>query len=217
MSIPPLANHQNPGANLNNAPSIPNFGNHHVKDITDHATDIWHGIKNTHNSMSDTERGYYIVAAICIFIVIALLVILGVTGGIAAIGAIAAQGAYYPLVAIAAASILRARYLGAKRQEWQMPPFSSHVQGNKAAEAEWKRLWDERNKAKKAHENLVDIIENERLLRDVTQEQTQAKQLLKAYEKAEVDFWTFADDDIADEKIDQFNEARTARGEPDLL
>lgn len=198
-------------------PGNPNLGNHHVKHITGGVMDIWEGIKHAHNSMDDAEGGYYYIAAICVVLLLLLVIVIGATGGLAAVGVIAAQAAYYPLVAVAAASILRGKYLTSLREPWQMPRISSHMQGNKAAESEFKRLWDARNQAKLAHNNVSDVIENERALRDVTRDEEYANHLLKAYEKAEVDFWQFADDDVADEKIDEFNDARIKRGEPEML
>lgn len=198
-------------------PGNPNFGNHHVKHITGGVMEIWEGIKHAHNSMDNTEQGYYYIAAICVVLLLLLVIVVGATGGIAALGMIAAKVAYYPFVAVAAACILRGRYLTSQREPWQMPRIPSHMQGNPAAESEFKRLWDTRNQAKLAFDNVTGVVEQERALRDVTRDEVYAKHLLKAFEKAEVDFWQFADDDVADEKIDEFNEARTKRGEPELL
>lgn len=198
MSLPAIGPNHNP---LPTKPTAikpgPNFGNHHVKHITGGVMGVWEDIKHTHNSMSDTEQGYYYIAAICVILVLLLLIFVGATGGIAALGIIAAKVAYYPFVAVAAGCILRGRYLTSQREPWQMPRIPSHMQGNTAAESEFKRLWDARNQAKLAFNNVTEVVKIDRARRDVTREEMYAKDLIKSFEKAEVDFWQYADEDVA--------------------
>lgn len=218
MTITPVDSGQNIPVNPTSASSVPpNFGNHYVKNITSRVMGILEKIKNANNAMEDRERGYYMIAALCVLVVIVLFAVLMFTGGVGAVGMIAAQAAYYPLIGVAAASIMRGRHIGNKRKVWQMPPFSADVKGEPLKEAEWKRLWDVRNQAKLAYNNVMDIVKKERSLRDVSEEEVYAKVLLKNSEKAEVDFWEFADQNMASKKIDQFNEARTKRGESEML
>jgi hypothetical protein len=210
-------NHQTAPTKPAVLPGNPKLGNRQVKNITGGVMDIWEDIKHKHNSMSDTEQGYYYIAAICVALILLLVIVLASTGGFAAIGLIGAQAIFYPLIAVVAGCILRGKYLTSEREPWQMPRISSHMQGDPVAESEWKRLWDVRNQAKLAHKNVSEVIVNERLMRDVSRDEEHAKHLLKAYEKAEVDFWQFADEEKAYEKIDEFNEARTKRGETEML
>ncbi len=199
-----------------NPPNLPppgNLGNRLVKDITGQATGMWGNLKDTYNEMGEAERGYYFLAAIIALFVLAIFTALIMTGGIATVGI----AACFPLVALAGVCIYAGRTKTWQRKEWALPRFSPNVKGRPAAESEWKRLWDARNQAKLAHKNVADVVNQERLMRDITKDEEYADFLLKAYEKAEVDFWQFADEDIADEKIDEFNEARTRRGDPDLF
>ena len=218
MSIPPVSQGLDPSAANSVKPSgIPNFGSHRVKNITSGVMGIWDKIKNSAEAINDREQGYYAIAAICVLIAVILLLVIGLTGGVAGLGMIAGGAVTAPFISVAAASVLRSRQLGNERKEWQMPPFSSDIKGKPEAEAEWKRLWDARNQAKVAYNNVMDTVKKQEALRDVTREEEYAKNLLKAYEAAEVNFWQFADEEVAYEHIEKFNEARTKRGESEKL
>ena len=215
MSIPsnfPIVSSKMPESGTSSA--APNFGSRHVKNITGKVMGIWEDLKYAHDNMDKAERGYYYIAALCVILLFLIIAVLGFTGGMAAIGMIAAQATYFPLVAIAAVCILRGRYLTSKREPWQMPRMPAHIQNDEKSKAEWERLWEARNQAKLAHQNELDVIEKDRLARDVGKEVERAKILLRNFEKAEVEFWKFADQKVAIEKIKAFNEAREKRDDP---
>lgn len=201
-----------------------NFGEHRVNNISknimggvvDAAQHQYQVLDHKWEAMGDPERGYYAIAALCVIIALILFFILGMTlGPMSLLHILPAGGA---LAAAGAGALLRGRSLGDARTPWEMPPYSPEVKQNEQMQKRWRELWGKRNQAKSAYENVKErIASKEKSHLDVVIDKAFAKDLLKAYEDAEIAFWRFADKEIAREKIDEINENRQKRGELDPL
>jgi hypothetical protein len=199
--------------------TMPNMGEHRVKDITDEVFDIadkagrnLSNLNRDWDSMGDTEQVSYVTAAICLIVALIIFFLALFFGGGMVLGALIPQ--LGSTIGFGLGALSLARFKTSEREPWQMPPISEDLKGNAEAERTWKALWLARNQAKSSYENVVQRLESrQKTGLEVSREEALARDYLTKYENAEVRFWSLADDEVAAEKIEEFNAAREARGE----